>query len=174
MSNYRRLKVPGGTYFFTLVSARRGEGPLIENIDLLRGAYGTTVREMPVRCDAIVVLPDHLHAVWTLPEGDADFPERWRRIKARFTHALGKRYPRTVSKQVKREAGVWQRRYWEHLIRDESDYRRHVAYCWANPVRHGLAADPMEWAASSIHRDHRLGLVPDNWKQDDVEGDYGE
>ena len=163
MSRYRRLHAPGGTYFFTVATADRGGTLLTDHIDLLRGAYARTVREMPVTCDAIVVLPDHLHAVWTLPAGDADFPERWRRIKARFTHALGVKGPRSASKLRKREAGVWQRRYWEHLVRDAEDYRHHVTYCWANPVRHGLVERPEDWALSSLHRDARLGRVPQGW-----------
>jgi len=157
MSQYRRLHIPGGTYFFTVATAMRGGSLLTDHVDLLRQAYRATVSELPVTCDAIVILPDHLHAVWTLPPGDSAYPERWRRIKARFTHALGRRYPRSASKQAKREAGIWQRRYWEHMIRDDEDYRRHVEYCWANPVRHGLVAAPTDWPLSSIHRDQREG-----------------
>lgn len=163
MSKYRRLYHPGGTYFFTVVAAARGQSVLTDHVDLLRAAYRVTVCELPVISDAIVILPDHLHAVWTMPPGDSDFPERWRRIKARFTHALGQRFPRSPSKHRKREAGVWQRRYWEHAIRDEADFQHHVEYCWANPVRHGLVAAPMDWALSSIHRDHGNGRVPTGW-----------
>lgn len=174
MSSYRLLRVPGGTYFFTVVTASRGEPLLSDHADLLRDAYRRTVLELPVVCDAIVILPDHLHAVWTLPAGDAEFPERWRRIKARFTHGLGARLARSRSKERKREAGVWQRRYWEHLVRDQEDYQRHVEYCWANPVRHRLVAAPMDWTLSSIHRDHRAGRVPDGWSARETEGDFGE
>jgi putative transposase len=163
MSEYRRLFVPGGTYFFTVVTGVRAQSLLTDHVDLLRAAYRVTVAELPVCSDAVVILPDHLHAVWTMPHGDSDFPERWRRIKARFSHALGQRFPRSGSKHRKRETGVWQRRYWEHAIRDEADFQHHVEYCWANPVRHGLVAAPMDWALSSIHRDHRLGLVPTGW-----------
>lgn len=165
MPDYRRLRVPGGTYFFTVALARPGMTLLTDHVDLLRAAYRSTTLELPVACDAIVILPDHLHAVWTLPDGDQDFPERWRRIKSRFTHALGLRFPRSPSKRAKREAGVWQRRYWEHLIRDGADYRAHVEYCWSNPVKHGLCASPEDWVLSSLHRDARVGRVPAGWMQ---------
>jgi len=103
----------------------------------------------------MVILPDHIHAVWTLPPGDADFSNRWRKIKARFTHATGLRGPQTHSKQEKREAGLWQRRFWEHMIRDPDEARRAVAFCLADPHRHGLVTDPADWPFSTIHRDLR-------------------
>ena len=91
MPNYRRLRVPGATYFFTVYLAERGGTLLTDRIDLLREAYRLTVAEQPVRCDAMVILPDHIHAVWTLPAGDADFSRRWQKLKGRFTHATGLR-----------------------------------------------------------------------------------
>ncbi len=174
MPNYRRLRVRGGTYFFTLTLAQRGATLLTDHVDMLRAAYRTTARELPMTTEAVVILPDHLHAVWTLPEGDDAYPERWRRIKARFTHALGKRFPRSPSKHVKREAGIWQRRYWEHTIRDQADFDTHVEYCWANPVRHGLCDTPCDWVLSSIHRDARAGRVPPGWQPRIVDGVFGE
>ncbi|MFC4669275.1 transposase [Seohaeicola nanhaiensis] len=174
MSSYSRRRIPGATYFFTVNLASRGGSDLTDRIDLLRSAYRKTVVEHPVFCDAMVILPDHLHAVWTLPAQDAGFPERWRKIKARFSHAIGEERRRSSSKLAKRELGVWQRRYWEHLIRDDADYRAHVAYCWGNPVKHGYVARAVDWPFSSIHRDIRAGRVEAEWSGSMPEGDFGE
>lgn len=173
MSNYLRMRVPGATYFFTVALADRTSSLLTDHIALLRQAYRDTAAEHPLFCDAMVILPDHLHAVWTFPEGDADFSERWRK-KARFTHALGRSAPRSRSKLDKREGGIWQRRFWEHVIRDERDYRLHVTYCWGNPVKHGLVARAADWPYSSIHRDIRAGRVEPEWSGEVPEGDFGE
>ncbi|WP_299152300.1 transposase [uncultured Tateyamaria sp.] len=163
MSTYRRLRVPGATYFFTLALADRRNDHLVRHICALRKAYAATCAEHPFETRAIVVLPDHLHAVWALPPGDSDFPERWRKIKARFSNAVGGDFPRSPSKMAKRECGLWQRRYWEHMIRDEADYRAHVGYCWFNPVKHGVVERPTDWLHSSIHRDMRRDLVDLAW-----------
>lgn len=118
----------------------------------LRDAFRAERARRPFAVDAIVLLPDHLHAIWTLPEGDADFPTRWRRIKALTTSGLGL------------AAGMlWQGRYWEHTIRDERDLRAHMDYIHFNPVRHGLAAHPAAWPWSSLHRHVRLGTYPADW-----------
>ena len=159
MSNYRRLRLPGASYFFTVNLASRGSDLLVAHIDILRRAYLVTAWEHPVFCDAMVVLPDHLHAVWTLPPGDADFSTRWRKIKARFTRWTGERVETSSSKVDKREAGLWQRRFWEHAIRDEADHAAHAGYCWSNPVKHGLVERAEDWPYSSIHRDIRAGIV---------------
>lgn len=156
MTNYRRLRVPGGTYFFTVCLEDEGSTILTDHIDLLRFAYAKTAAELPVHCDAMVVLPNHLHAVWTLPHGDADFSERWRRIKARFSHALADTPLRCASKVAKRERGIWQRRFWEHWIRDRESFASTVDYCWQNPVRHGLVSNPADWTWSSFHRRSQL------------------
>ena len=157
MTSYRRLRIRGGTYFFSVMLARAGSTDLLDHVDDLRAAYAATFLERPFRTDAIVVLPDHLHAVWTLPEGDDDFSTRWRLIKARFTRRMD--VPRRGSPSVdgKRERGLWQRRFWEHAIRDEADYLRHVRYCWFNPVMHGLKDRPEEWPWSSVHREIARG-----------------
>ena len=105
MTDYRRLRLPGATYFFTVCLQDRGSTVLTDQIDLLRHAYARTNHELPVTCHAMVILPDHLHAIWTLPEGDANFSERWRRIKARFSHSVGGQITRSDSKIVKRERG---------------------------------------------------------------------
>ena len=168
MSFYRRLHLPGATYFFTLNLSRRGEDALVRHIDVLRQAFRVTAAEHPLHCDAMVVLPDHLHAVWTLPPGDADFSIRWRKLKARFTHWSGLSGPTSPSKVRKRESGLWQRRFWEHAIRDEADYAAHVGYCLWDPVKHGLVRQAEDWPYSSIHRDTRAGFAFDTRMADHV------
>ncbi|MDH3666403.1 MAG: transposase [Paracoccaceae bacterium] len=163
MPNYRRALVPGATWFFTVVLARRGSNLLVTYIDALRTAIRTTRRERPFRIDAMVVLPDHLHAIWTLPPVDSDFPTRWRLIKSRFSRAIPAPGRTTWSRTRKSERGIWQRRYWEHLIRDEADLLQHVDYCHFNPVKHGLVTNPAEWPYSTFHRDVRRGLYPSEW-----------
>jgi len=178
MSNYRRFRIKGATYFFTVNLAERGQATLTKNIDMLRHVYALTARRRPFETDAIVVLPDHLHCIWTLPEGDSDFSTRWGAIKSQFTMAIcgaGRRAgfspPTTLPvvqsgryaglkpglRENKREKGVWQRRFWENCIRDEADYREHMRYCWKNPVKHGLVENPEDWPYSSIHRDIKNG-----------------
>lgn len=173
MSNYRRMSVPGGTYFFTVNLARRGATVLTDEIDLLRDVFRCVTARYPVHVDAMVVLPDHLHAVWTMPEGDADYPTRWKKIKARFSQHCRASGDPSDSKLRKGEKGIWQRRYWEHTIRDTRDYRAHVEYCWSNPVKHGLVARAVDWPYSSIHRDIEAGHVSSDWIGDQV-GRVGE
>ena len=156
MSNYARPRVPGATVFFTVALADRGSDLLIRELPLLRAAFHRTVQERPFRFDAIVILPDHLHMVMSLPPGDADYATRWRIIKARFSRNLPKGR-RRLSHVKRGERGVWQRRFWEHHIRDEADYRMHVRYCWDNPVKHGLVRDAREWPYSSVHREVKAG-----------------
>jgi putative transposase len=174
MPNYRRLRLPGATYFFTLALRDRGVCLLTDRVADLRDAYVRTTAEFPLRCDAMVVLPDHLHAVWTLPPGDHDYSERWRRIKARFSRAVGGPPAGARSLRAKRERGIWQRRFWEHTIRDEADFAMHVRYCWGNPVKHGLVARAADWPYSSIHRDIRVGRVEAAWAAAPPEGQFGE
>lgn len=163
MPNYRRLRIPGGTYFFTVALEDRRSDLLVRRIHHLRSAWAATLLEAPFRGDTVVVLPDHLHAIWTLPPGDADFSDRWRRIKGRFAQALPPDARRSPSKRSKGEKGVWQRRFWEHAIRDEADLERCRKYCWFNPVKHGVARRPVDWPHSSIHRDIRRGLAEPEW-----------
>ena len=154
MSNYLRPQVTGARVFFTVALAARGSQVLVDHVERLRGAVQTTRAERPFAIDAWVVLPDHLHCVWTLPDGDADFSTRWRLIKSRFSRGLPK--GRLRHSHVNRsERGIWQRRFWEHHLRDETDYRAHVRYCWINPVKHGLVERPEEWPYSSVHSDTR-------------------
>jgi putative transposase len=157
MTNYRRFKIPGATYFFTLCLEERGSRLLVDRIADLRSAYAQTVRELPVFCPAMVVLPDHLHAIWTEPAGEVNYSERWRRIKARFSHLVGPAFVVNHSKARKREAGVWQRRFWEHTVRDEAELRAAMVYCQMNPVKHGLVTCPEDWPYSSYVR--RMGNI---------------
>lgn len=173
MSNYRRPKVSGATVFFTLALAQRGSSMLVDEITRLREAVRLTKCERPFEIDAWVVLPDHSHAVWTLPAGDADFSTRWGAIKARFTMSVRRarftpppRLPVVTSgryagvnpgiRRDKGEVAIWQHRFCEHHIRDEADYWAHVRYCWINPVKHGFVEHTEDWRFSSIHRDARF------------------
>ena len=152
MTSYRRLKRPGASYFFTVCLEDRDSTLLVDQIDALRAAYAATLRELPVLCPAIVVLPNHLHAIWTEPAGEVNYSERWRRIKARFSHSIGRAETVCPSKQRKREAGRWQRRFWEHALRDEADFLAAMAACRIDPVTHGLVTRPEDWAFSSFTR----------------------
>lgn len=174
MPSYRRIRIPGATYYFTLALADRGSSLLTDRVDVLRAAYRATVREHPVITNAVVILPDHLHAVWTLPPGDADYSTRWRKIKARFSRKVGQSPPRSPSKHAKRERGIWQRRFWEHTIRDDADFAMHVQYCWGNPVKHGLVAQAAAWPLSSIHREIRSGRLDPDWSAPLPDGAFGE
>ncbi|MEO0780737.1 MAG: transposase [Pseudomonadota bacterium] len=178
MSCYVRPKVSGARVFFTVNLAHRGSTLLVDEIDHLREAVRQTREERPFEIDAFVVLPDHIHAVWAMPRGDRDFGTRWGAIKARFSASIRRagftpppRLPVVTSgrfagvnpglRRDKGELGIWQRRFWEHHIRDEADYWMHVRYCWLNPVKHGLIARPEEWPYSSVHRDARFEVGMD-------------
>lgn len=150
MPNYLRPEVTGASIFFTVALADRGSSLLTGEIARLREAVRLTRRERPFGISAWVVLPDHLHCIWDLPAGDRDYPTRWRLIKSRFSRGL----PigaRRESHARRGERGIWQRRYWEHHLRDEADFTAHLNYCWVNPVRHGLVDRPEDWPYSSIH-----------------------
>jgi putative transposase len=165
MPNYRRAFVGGSTWFFTVNLLDRRRRLLVEHIGALREAVRETRRRFPFEIDAMVVLPDHLHAVWTLPDGDCDFPVRWYLIKMRFSKAIPDGEPLTATRRVRGERGIWQRRYWEHLIRDERDLQRHIDYCWFNPVKHGLVANVEDWPYSSFHRDNRDNPRPGDFSR---------
>jgi putative transposase len=152
MSRYVRPRLAGASIFFTLALADRRSDLLVRNIAALREAVRQTRAERPFHINAWVVLPDHMHCVWTLPEGDSGYSRRWSIIKARFSRAMPF-VERRESHVTRREHGIWQRRFWEHHIRDETDMINHVRYCWINPVKHGLVGHPREWAFSSWHRD---------------------
>ena len=149
MPNYRRNHLPGGTFFFTVNLADRSSHLLVEQIGVLRESVRQAMQLMPFHIDAWVVLPNHLHAVWTLPDGDADFPKRWHVIKTRFSASL----PGFGHSPTRRgNRGIWQRGYWEHTIRDERDYAAHVDYVHFNPIKHGYVSDPTAWPYSSYRQ----------------------
>ena len=160
---YRRANAAGGTYFFTVNLADRSSTLLIDAVDILRDAMRRVQQRHPFHIDAIVILPDHLHAIWTLPPDDAAFAKRWALIKAVFSRNLPPTEQRSASRRKKGERGIWQRRYWEHLIRDDDDYARHIDYIHINPVKHGHAVHPIEWPYSSIHRYVKEGMLPSDW-----------
>lgn len=163
MPNYIRAQVPGGSYFFTISLAERGGHLLTDNIDLLRAAFRDERRTHPFTIDAIVVLPDHLHCVWTLPPHDCDFSNRWRRIKAGFSSRLPKGERRSASRVATGERGIWQRRFWEHWIRDERDFSVHVDYIHFNPVKHGCVSRVVDWPFSSFHWYVKQGVLLADW-----------
>ena len=163
---YRRAFVPGGTFFFTVVTDRRR--PVLasdEAVAALRNAFRSVRLSRPFQIDAIVVLPDHLHCIWTLPSGDADFSTRWRLIKTGFTKNCPESLRREpdAARLKKGEQALWQHRYWEHQICDETDFARHVDYIHFNPVKHGLALSPLEWVYSSFRRYVEAGVYAPDW-----------
>jgi len=176
MTNYRRNFIPGGSHFFTVNLADRHSHLLTENIGLLRAAFRYTHERHPFTIEAIVVLPDHLHAIWTLPERDYDFALRWRLIKSAFPRELPAGERISESRAAKGERGIWQRRYWEHTLRDEADFTRHVDYIYFNPVKHRHVSQVKDWSYSSFHRMVRLGICPADWagNVDDNETLFGE
>lgn len=173
MPNYIRPRVTGARVFFTVALADRGSNLLVREVERLRAAVRVTRAERPFGIDAWVVLPDHLHAVWTLPEGDRDFAIRWSAIKARFSAGLQAGRLRQ-SHVARREKGIWQRRFWERHLRNEADHEAHVRYCWLNPVKHGLVELAVDWPHSSIHRDIARGRVEPEWSSVAPEGEFGE
>jgi len=175
MTQYRRNWSAGGTYFFTVVTAIRRAGLLVEHIDDLRDAFRISRAEHPFEIDAIVILPDHLHAIWTLPPGDVDYALRWKKIKARFSRQIPKNESRSASRTTKGERGVWQRRYWEHTIRDDKDFQTHFDYIHFNPVKHGYVTTAREWPHSSFKQYAAKNIYPLNWGGAcDFDGEFGE
>lgn len=170
---YRRTTVAGGTYFFTVNLAQRDRTVLVDHVEVLCSVLRTVRRRHPFHSDAMVILPDHLHAIWTLPEGDHDFPTRWMLIKAGFSRQLAAEERRSRSRLVKGERGIWQRRYWEHLIRDDEDYARHVEYIHYNPVKHGYVVRAVDWPYSSMHRYIAAGVVSADWGSAKMDGGRG-
>ena len=164
MVDYRRNRVPGGTFFFTVNLHNRQSTLLVDHVVAFRDSISAVREGHPFHIDAIVVLPEHLHAVWTLPEGDDDYALRWRLIKTRFTQS----HIRSA------ETKVWQDRYWEHTIRDEPDFEAHVNYVHINPVKHGYVERASEWQHSSIHRYIREGIVTTDWAVEPSTGKFGE
>jgi putative transposase len=176
VTDYRRNFIPGGSFFFTVNLADRRLRLLTDHVDKLRAALRQIRLRRPFTIDAMVVLPDHLHAVWTLPEGDADFATRWRQIKSEFSRSLPVVEQISPSRAAKGERGIWQRRYWEHTIRDENDFMRHIDYVHINPLKHGLVTRVIEWPHSSFHHMVKLGVYPEDWGGDvgELGEDFGE
>ena len=176
MPHYLRNRVPGGCYFFTVNLRDRRSSLLVERFDLLRDCVRRARLAAPFHTDAWVVLPDHMHCIWTLPEGDAGYSSRWLRIKQRFSMALPQIEARTAVMAARGDRGVWQRRFWEHTVRDELDYARHMDYVHFNPVKHGLVSDPAAWPYSSFRRAVAMGFYPEQWSGSggDGEGEFGE
>jgi putative transposase len=168
MSNYRRANAHGATYFFTVVTYRRRKFLCEADVqNALRAAITKVRSQHPFTIDAWVLLPDHIHAIWTLPPDDARFALRWQQIKRFVTLQCGERLHKTEwmtdSKTNHRESTLWQRRYWEHQIRDELDFQHHMDYLHYNPVKHGLVAELKDWPYSSFHRHVALGNYAENW-----------
>lgn len=160
---YRRVDTKGGTYFFTVNLAERNSALLTDHIDELRHVFNQVKRQHPFKLDAMVVLPEHLHVMLTLPADDKNYATRWRLIKGGFSRQLPKHERISKSRQRKGERGIWQRRYWEHLIRNENDYERHADYIHYNPVKHGYVSLASEWPYSTIHNYVKKGLLNQNW-----------
>ena len=181
MSRYRRSLATGASFFFTVNAYRRRS--VLTHPDVraaLRADIADVRQALPFRIDAWVLLPDHLRAIWTLPENDALYGKRWGLIKAHVSRCcadlVNGGIDRGASRVRRREAGLWQRRFWEHQIRDEFDFECHVNYIHYNPVKHGLAARAADWPYSTFHRYVKRGILPADWAADpgEVIGDAGE
>jgi putative transposase len=169
---YRRAKVAGATYFFTVVTHHRQ--PIFKDANAVAlfdaGLMRIQMRH-PFKVDAFVILPDHIHTIWTLPDGDADYSKRWRLIKEAFTKEFvpqSEPIARSRSRVAKNEQSIWQRRFWEHVIRDEADYAAHADYIHYNPVRHGLTAAARDWPYSSFSQWVARGAYEPYWGSDEV------
>jgi len=168
MSNYRRNYIKGGSYFFTVVTEKRRA---ILNSDLarecLRNAFRHCMQELPIKIDAMVMMPDHIHAIWTLPDNDLDYSKRWGIIKKHFTQSWldqgGSEVSLSKSKQKYRRRGIWQRRFWEHTLRDQTDYNQHFDYLHYNPIKHGLVKNLSDYPYSSFHRYVNQGVYKEDW-----------
>lgn len=158
MSHYRRAYIPGGIYFFTVVTLDRV--PIFineERVEVLRQAFRKVMAVRPFQINAMVVLPEHLHCIWQMPDGDTDYSSRWREIKKAASRQID------TATNNRNERMVWQRRFWEHAIRDEDDWRKHMDYVHYNPVKHGLASLPGEWPWSSFINAVSKGWYEESW-----------
>lgn len=163
MTDYRRRKFPGGYYFFTVITHQRR--PIFSHASArhyLKQAWLQTQTEKPFENVALCLMPEHLHCVWKLPDGDFNYSQRWASIKSRFTRLWlsdgGIEANQTPSRRNKRERGVWQRRFWEHQIRDWEDLENHVCYIHTNPLKHGLVEHPQQWPWSTWHKYYKKGF----------------
>ena len=168
MSNYRRIYIPGGTYFFTVVTYKRLSFLTHSTVRAtLRTSWRAVQEELPFFLIALCLLPDHLHCMWKLPDKDADYSTRWQKIKEGFSRTIDRTIlpsvESTESRKSKREAPIWQRRFWEHSIRDQVDYNRHFDYIHYNPVKHGYVNKVIEWPWSTFHRYLSQGIYDPDW-----------
>lgn len=169
MPRYIRAHIPGGSFSFTVALLDRRRRLLTERIDALRKAFASVQARNPFTIDAAVILPDHLHCIWTLPVGDADFSRRWHAIKSEFSRSFPKGEPLSARRIAKGERGIWQRRFWEHVIRDDEDFGRHMDYIHYNPVKHGHVRRVADWPFSTFHRCAERGMYAPGWgASDDV------
>jgi len=162
MVAYRRNLVPGGTFFFTVNLQERNKSYLTENVEELREAFRSCKAKLSFQIDAIVILPDHLHCIMTLPPDDTDYAARWKSIKSTFTKSLIKKGVELL-KDKNGRYNLWQRRYWEHTIRDSKDFERHVDYIHYNPIKHKYVKVLSDWPYSSFHRYVDQNIIPANW-----------
>ena len=172
---YRRTLIGGATYFFTVNLADRGSHLLVDRIDDFREAVRQVRQAHDFEIVAWVVLPEHMHAIWALPQGDADYSMRWNQIKGSFSRRIPKGERISKSRTSKGERGIWQRRFWEHLIRDDDDLVRHVDYAHYNPVKHGHVGRAIDWPFSSFHQFVAREWLSADWGCcGDLDGDFGE
>ena len=174
MLNYRRNYVSGGSYFFTVNLLERNKSLLVDHIKELRAAINNTRKQKPFEIEAWVILPDHMHAIWTLPENDSNYSGRWREIKKAFSKSLAKEEYLSPIRIKRNERGIWQHRFWEHTIRDENDFQRHMNYIHYNPVKHGLVTTVKDWPYSTFHRCVKQGIYPKDWGGINQELETGE
>ena len=175
MPDYRRNLIAGGCYFFTVNLLERYQNQLlIQQIDLLRDVVRHVREKHPFHIDGWVVLPDHMHCIWTLPHGDDDYVKRMRLVKTFFSKNIPKTERRSRVRHKKGERGIWQRRYWEHTIRDERDYSVHMDYLHYNPVKHGYVDRVMDWPHSTFRHHVKQWLYPENWAVSDSDISAGE
>jgi putative transposase len=164
MTDYRRIYMPNATWFFTVNLAERQKNHLlVERIDSLRTAFRYVKERRPFQINAVVIMPDHLHCMWTLPPGDADFSTRWNLLKGHFSRAIDKGERISQSRSKRRERGLWQRRFWVHLITDQHDFNQHVDYIHWNPVKHGWVRRVVDWPHSSFHQFVAQGFYTTAW-----------
>lgn len=178
MTNYRRARFCGGYYFFTVLTYNRRRF-LVDDLarECLRNVWQSVRQKRPFEAVAFCLMPEHLHCVWRLPEGDNDFSQRWLSIKKGFTRRYlktgGYESKQSLSREKKRERGIWQRRFWEHQIRDQEDLEKHVDYVHYNPVKHGLVEAVEDWPWSTYHRFVRDGSYRHR-VLNDCDGNFGE
>lgn len=169
MTEYCRFYIPKAMWFFTVnLAERKNNRLLIEKIDVLRDAFRYVKKQKYFYMNAVVIMPDHLHCIWTMPPDDGDFSIRWNMLKGRFSRSIDVGERVSKSRKKRRERGIWQRRFWAHLIEDQEDYNRHVDYIHWNPVKHGWVNKVCDWPYSSFHRYVEHGIYTENWGNNEI------